>query len=473
MHPSSLWGGYSIGSFGDAGRELIDFLYECGFKVWQTLPFCMTDEYNSPYSSPAAFSFNPYFIDLPELYKKGYITDSELSSARENGAYLCEFSRLKNERLPLLLKAAERAVREEDMRASVTDFLSENPQIKNAARFLILRQRHGGTARQSRSEEKSYEHELLLWGFLHYEFYRQWQSLKKYANEKGIEIIGDVPIYVSLESADVFSSPDNFLLDSSGFPIETAGVPPDYFSPEGQMWGNPIYNYEKMAENGFSWWRERIKHAFKLFDGVRIDHFRGLDSYWSIPRGSKSAANGSWKRGPGAELVKILSEEAGKRLLIAEDLGNIDESVTRLLDDFSLPGMRVFEFAFLGDSDSSHLPHNYINNIVAYSGTHDNNTLLGYLYECERSTRRRIFDYCSYTGEDIDVGCRQVIRTLFASSAGIVILPIQDILGFGADTRMNIPGRSEGNWAYRVTREQLMAVDRKYYRSLAELYGRI
>ena len=473
MHPSSLWGGYSIGSFGDAGRELIDFLYECGFEVWQTLPFCMTDEFNSPYSSPAAFSFNPYFIDLPELNRQGYITESELFAAEGKTEYLCEFSRLKKERIPLLLKAAQRAVKIDSVRERVISFIRKNPQIEKASRFLSLKDKFSGAPWQEWKDGSVSESILIFWEFLHYEFYRQWQELKKYANERGIEIIGDIPIYVSLDSADVYCNRDSFLLDSSGFPTEVSGVPPDYFSSEGQMWGNPIYNYEKMAENGFSWWRERIKHAFKLFDGVRIDHFRGFDRYWSIPANSKSAVNGEWKSGPGEALLRILNEEAGDRLLIAEDLGNIDESVTRLLDDFSLPGMRVLEFAFLGDSDSPHLPHNYINNAIAYSGTPDNNTLLGYLFDCDYGTRRRIFDYCGYTGEDVDLGCRQVIRALFASSAGIVILPIQDILGFGADTRMNTPGKREGNWAYRVTREQIMSVDRKYYRGLAELYGRI
>lgn len=456
LHPSTLYGGYSIGSFGREAKEFVDFLYECGFGVWQTLPFCMTDEFNSPYKSPAAFSLNPYFIDLPTLCDKGYINEEELRFAREKKGYLCEFERLQKERIPLLMRAAERALADRSVRALCEEFSDKNPRIKSACRFLTLR--YGGGEG--------------LWQFLHYEFFTEWQNIRKYANQKGIEIIGDIPIYVSPDSIDVCEAPENFMLDSYGFPSELAGVPPDYFSSEGQLWGNPIYNYENMERDSFSWWRERIRHTLSLFDGARIDHFRGFDAYFSIPRG-KSAREGKWKRGPGERLVEAICEEAGDRLLIAEDLGDIDDSVRELTRRFSIPGMRVFEFAFLGDKDSLHLPHNYINNSVAYSSTHDNNTLLGYLFECEAHTRHRIFDYCGYDGDNIDRGARAVIRTLFCSPAGLVILPIQDVLGFGADTRMNTPGKAEGNWGFRITKEQLFSIDRAYIREINDLYGRL
>lgn len=455
LHPSTLYGGYSIGSFGRGARDFVDFLYECGFGVWQTLPFCMTDEFNSPYKSPAAFSLNPYFIDLPTLFDKGYINKNELTSAREREGYLCEFERLKGERIPLLMRAAERAVSDKKTRLLCEKFSDKNPRIKSACAFLSLR--YGG--------------EEILWQFLHCEFFTEWQSVKKYANEKGVEIIGDIPIYVSFDSIDVREAPESFALDGDGFPSEVAGVPPDYFSSDGQLWGNPLYNYENMEKNSFSWWRERIRHTLSLFDGARIDHFRGFDAYFSIPRG-KSAREGKWKKGPGERLIEVICKEAGDKLLIAEDLGDIDDSVRELIRRFSLPGMRVFEFAFLGDKNSPHLPHNYINNSVAYSSTHDNNTLLAYLFECDSGARRRIFDYCDYEGDNIDVGMRAVIKTLFSSSAGLVILPIQDILGFGADTRMNTPGRAEKNWGFRITEEQLFSIDRAYFRELNDLYGR-
>lgn len=472
MHPSSLWGEYSVGSFGSEAREFVDFLYECGFGVWQTLPFCITDEFNSPYKSPAAFSLNPYFIDLPDLYSQGYITKSELLTAKGEEKYLCEFERLKSERLPLLFKAAGRALQRQSVKECVEAFISDNPRIKKAASFLTASNKYNMEQPSHSIKAGEMSDTERLWQFLHYEFYREWQDLKGYANQKGIEIIGDIPIYVSLDSADVWENPENFMLDARGFPTEVGGVPPDYFSAEGQTWGNPIYNYEKMKEDGFRWWRERIRHTLSLFDGARIDHFRGIDAYWSIPQG-KSAVFGEWKRGPGEALMSAICGEAGGRLLIAEDLGDIDDSVRELRTKFHLPGMRVFEFAFLGDKTSLHLPHNYINDCIAYTATHDNNTMLGYLFECDAYTRARIFKYCGYFGDSIDEGCRSVIRTLFASSAGMVILPIQDVLLFGADTRMNTPGKSFGNWAYRVTREQIMSVDRDYYKNLSELYSRI
>ncbi len=473
LHVSSLWGDYSIGSLGKEAKDFVDFLFDSGFSVWQTLPFCITDECNSPYKSPASFSLNPYFLDLPTLFEKGYISKEELLSERNDFPFLCNFPRLKETRISLLFKASTRAFERKEIRLSVEKFVAQNPRINEVAKFLSLKEENGGLPWQKWRNEHPCEEKLFFWQFLHYEFFTQWMEIKKYANEKGIKIIGDVPIYVSEDSADTWASPEAFLLDKECYPTEVAGVPPDYFSPDGQLWGNPLYNYKEMKKDGFSWWRERIRHTLTLFDGARLDHFRGFDRFWSIPTKSLSAKEGRWKTGEGRALLKVICKEAGEKILIAEDLGDITDSVKRLLSDFSLPGMRVFEFAFLGDTDSPHLPHNYINNCVAYSGTHDNNTLLGYLLECEKDVRSRIFDYCGYFGDSIDEGVRQVLRVLLASSADTVIFPIQDILGFGADTRMNTPGRSGGNWGYRITEPQLSKIDRKELRHQNELYGRI
>lgn len=472
MHPSSLYGEYSVGSFGKEGFEFVDFLYECGFSVWQTLPFCMTDEFNSPYKSPASFSLNPFFIDLPTLSESGYISDSELKSARQKNEYRCEFERLKSQRIPLLFKAAERAMSDKVVAGKVSEFIFKNPRIDAASKFLALKSEYGDVPFQKWEKREPSEREADKWRFLNYEFYRQWQCLKSYANKKGIEIMGDLPIYVSEDSADVWEFPESFLLDAKGYPLEVAGVPPDYFSADGQLWGNPIYNYGLMERDGFSWWKERIRFAFSLFDSVRIDHFRGLDAYFSIPIG-KSAREGKWKEGPGASLVSALREESGEKKLIAEDLGIIDGSVRELMQRFSLPGMRVFEFAFLDGSDSEHLPHNYNKDTVAYTGTHDNNPLLAYLFECSPGERSLIFDYCGYGGTDIDEAVRYIVRAMMASSAGTVIFPIQDILGHGRDTRMNTPSVCEGNWGYRITEGQLDRVDRKGLRALCETYKRI
>ena len=286
-------------------------------------------------------------------------------------------------------------------------------------------------------------------------------------------MIGDIPIYVAVDSADVFGHSDQFLLDDKGYPTAVAGVPPDYFSADGQLWGNPLYNWKKMKADGFSWWRERLGFMLELFDGVRIDHFRAFESFWSVPAAAQTAREGKWIKGPGMALIKALKAIAGERLIIAEDLGDITDAVKNLVKQSGFLGMRVFQFAFLGDPKSPYLPHNYKEKCVAYTGTHDNNTLLGYVWELDAATRARIFEYCGYTEADWNKACEAILHTMLQSHAGLVIFPIQDLLGFGADTRMNTPGKPDGNWSYRVTREQLMALDTKKYCRQNELYGRL
>jgi len=468
MHISSLPGDFSIGSFGKEARSFIDFLYECGFTYWQVLPFCMTDDCNSPYKSYSSFGGNPYFIDLTILKERGLITQSELDAAKQKSPYLCEYDRLNKERLELLSKAAER----EKCKDKIIKFLTLYPQLSHAAEFLALRDANNNLPWQEWTVAKPDEKTLFLWQFIQYEFFNQWMEIKKYANEKGIEIIGDIPIYVALDSADVWASPSQFLLDKDNQPLCVAGCPPDYFSEDGQLWGNPIYNWKAMKNDNYTWWSERIKYMLTLFDGVRIDHFRGLESYWSIPAGSKTAKSGKWVKGPGKALINKIRDIAGDRLIIAEDLGDITPQVTALLEYSKFPGMRVFQFAFLGDENSPHLPHNYIGNCVAYTGTHDNNTLLGYVWENNNETRKNIFEYCGEIENDWNVACKRIVKTMMGSHANTVIFPIQDIFVFGADTRMNTPGTSENNWAYRITTEQLNNVDKKYFLKLNKLYAR-
>jgi len=270
----------------------------------------------------------------------------------------------------------------------------------------------------------------------------------------------------------VWANKNLFQLDSKGSMKALAGVPPDYFSEEGQLWGNPLYNWNKMKEDGYKWWHERISFMLEIFDGIRIDHFRAIESYWSVPKDATTAREGKWVKGPGMDFIKKIKEISGDKLIVAEDLGLITPEVFRLVEKSGFPGMRVMQFGFLDDTNSTHLPHNYINNCVAYTGTHDNNTLLGYVWEASDENRKRLLEYCGYTGDDWNKGYDQIIRTLYASSAGIVIVPIQDILLYGADTRLNTPGKAEGNWAYRVTREQIMSADKEKYARLCELYKR-
>ena len=467
MHISSLYGDYSCGSLGKSAFEFVDFLKSCGFSYWQVLPTGLCDECNSPYKSPSAFAGTPFFIDLEILEKKGLLTEAELENARQQNPYVCEFDRLKSERLPLLFKAAERAKNKDE----INEFIDENKELSDFCEFAALKQANAGRFWKEWTVKTPKAEDVFAWCFIQYEFFTQWQKLKDYAGKNGIKLIGDMPLYVDLDSSDVYFNRELFMLDKNGNPTDVAGVPPDYFSADGQLWGNPLYDYGKMEQDGFSWWKRRIAHNLKMFDGLRIDHFRGIESFFAVKNGETTAKNGRWIKGPGEKLVDAIKQTAGDKLIIAEDLGDITKEVEALLKYSGLPGMRVFQFSFLG-GDNPHLPHNYIKNCIAYSGTHDNNTLLGYLWELDEQTRQRMLCYCGFKGDDWGSGCDDIIRTLFASSAGLVILPIQDVLGYGSDTRMNRPGTAKGNWIYRVTKEQLCGIDKDKYLKLNRTYFR-
>ena len=470
MHLSSLHGEYSIGSFGKEAREFIDFLSDSGFTYWQLLPFCMADSCHSPYKSYSAFAANPLFIDLPTLAKQGLLTYSELEKAVQNTPYLCEYSRLDKDRLPLLRLAHGRTSKEH--REEAHNWILDYPDLCRAVEFLALKQKNNNLHWREWRDAAPLSEEISFWEWVQYEFFREWMSVKKYANEKGIRVIGDVPIYVADDSCDVWASPDQFQLDKNLCPIKVAGVPPDYFCEEGQLWGNPLYDWKRMKSDGYSWWSRRIDYMLTLFDGVRIDHFRGLESYWSVPVTAKSAKEGKWEKGPGRPFIDTLRKIAGNRLIIAEDLGDITPQVEELLLYSKFPGMRVLQFADPKNSASPHLPHNYPKNCIAYSGTHDNNTLLGYLFEMPEEARCRLLSYCNCRSTDWQDICEHIIKTIMASHADTVIFPIQDIFAFGADTRMNTPGTAENNWAYRITHDQLASVDTKKFRFFNELYGR-
>ncbi|MBQ9087097.1 MAG: 4-alpha-glucanotransferase [Clostridia bacterium] len=470
MHLSSLYGNYSIGSFGKESKEFVDFLAKGGFTYWQVLPFCMADDCHSPYKSYSAFGGNPLFIDLPTLAQRGLLTYGELKQAEQQSPYLCEYSRLEKERLPLLRLAASRI--SDGEREDIQKWLEEFPELAKAAEFLALCQKNQDRPWHDWTEQMPEPEELFFWQWIQHEFFHQWMEVKRYANKRGIQIIGDIPIYVALDSCDVWANPEQFQLDKNLRPTKVAGVPPDYFSEDGQLWGNPLYNWKQMRSDGYAWWSRRIEYMLTLFDGIRMDHFRGLEAYWSIPASAKTAKEGKWVRGPGRPLIDKIREIAGDRLIIAEDLGDITPGVEALLRHSKFPGMRVLQFAFLGDTESPHLPHNYPKNCVAYSGTHDNNTLLGYIWEMSPESRARLMSYCNCQKEDWRDGCEMIMKTLMASHADTVVFPIQDIFAYGADTRMNTPGTATNNWAYRITREQLAAVNTEKFRFYNELYGR-
>ncbi len=468
LHISSLPGRFGCGAFGAEAKRFIDFLCDCGFSYWQTLPFCMPDECGSPYKSYTSFGANPYFIDLTSLYEIGLLSAEEIEAAVVPSPYLVDFERLFKTRIHLLKKAASR-VRD---RSEIINFVLSHPELASAAEFLALKEKNGGAPWQEWTDHTPERETLFAWQFIQFEFFRQWRIIKEYAASRSVKIIGDLPIYVSSDSADAWANRSSFLLDERGYPTSVAGVPPDYFSADGQLWGNPLYNYQAMKKNGFAFWRERISHMCELFDGVRIDHFRALESYFSIPQDAESARSGKWVKAPGRELVEVIKEAAGGALVIAEDLGDITPEVRELVEYSGFPCMRIIQFGFLPGENSLHLPHNYPENSVAYTGTHDNNTLLGYIYEMDSGSRRRFFDYIGASGDDFRAATFAATRALLASAARLAILPIQDVFAFGADTRMNTPGVAKGNWQYRITAEQLEGVNRGEIAYYLELYGR-
>lgn len=470
MHVSSLWGDYSCGSFGKAAKEFVDFLSAGGFSYWQVLPFGLVDECNSPYKSYSTFGGNPYFVDLESLFEEGLITSEELNSARQNTPYSCEFERLSEERVNLLLTASKRVNNE--LREKINSFIDNNSHLKDFCRFMALKYANEDAEWVYWSIKDFNEDIEFGWRFIQFEFFTQWAKIKDYANQKGIGIIGDIPIYVSFDSSDVYFNKNLFMMDDNNRLTDVAGVPPDYFAEDGQLWGNPLYKWDEMEKDNFKWWQDRISFALNLFDGVRIDHFRAFESFWAVKGDAETAKEGKWVKGPGMKLINALKSVAGDKLIIAEDLGDITKEVIELVEESGFPGMRVFQFGFLG-GDTPHKPHNYINNSVAYSGTHDNNTLLGYLWETPMDIKNDIMKYCACNPQEWnEQGCQAIIRTIMSSNAGLTIFPVQDLLGYGNDTRLNVPGRARGNWLYRITKEQLGLINTEKYKELNRLYGR-
>lgn len=470
LHISSLWGEYSCGAFGEEGRDFVDFLRDSGFSYWQVLPFCLPNEFASPYKSYSAFSVNPYFIDLKALCDVGLLSSEELQAAKQQTPYVCEFERLESERFALLGKAAERFRGGKDY----DNFFKTHTHTENFCHFMARRAENGDKPFLEWENDGENAFVLKTWKFICYTFVCQWKALKEYANKNGVSIIGDIPIYVAPDSADIWEAPSEFLLDERMRPTRVAGVPPDYFAKDGQLWGNPIYNWKKMKENGFSWWRDRMALMCEFFDCIRIDHFRGIESYYSCAPDAVNARNGKWSKGPGMALVDALKSVCGDKELIAEDLGEITPEVKALVEKSGLPGMRVMQFGFSGEAENPHLPYNYDKNCIAYTGTHDNDTLLGFIWSLDDESRRRVLSYCGFDGDNWDSreSYFSVIRTMMECNARTVIFPLQDLLLFGSDTRMNVPGVEQGNWGWRVTRDQFMSIDRGRLKYLNELYGR-
>ena len=392
MHISSLPSPYGIGTLGKEARKFIDFLVKAGQSYWQVLPICPTSYGDSPYQSFSSFAGNPYFIDLDLLCKEKLLTKKECQSFQwGKDISKVDYGILHENRYPLLHKAFDRFQKKipEDYKAFCKE---QEDWLEDYALFMALKDIYQGAAwsewetdiklRRADALQKVKEElteEIDFWKMLQYLFYKQWASLKSYANEKGIRMIGDVPIYVAMDSVDVWANPSQFYLDENLVPIDVAGCPPDAFSEDGQLWGNPLFRWDIMKKDEYCWWTKRIEKISKLFDVVRIDHFRGFDSYYAIPFGDKTAKNGVWREGPGIALFRTIEKKLGKLNIIAEDLGFLTDSVRKMLADSGYPGMKVIQFAFDTREDGDYLPHNYTRNSVVYAGTHDNDTILGWL----------------------------------------------------------------------------------------------
>ncbi len=490
MHISSLPGDYGIGSFGKDAKAFIDMLSDSGCTWWQVLPFGPTDAWNSPYASISAFAGNPNFIDLESLRDEGLLTDDELTSQKYANPYTAAFEFLNIKRIPVLYRAFTRT--DDAYKEKVKAFAEKNSfWLPDYALYMILKEANLGKEWFDWEDEKQKLHDketvaalmeehadtILFMEFIQFVFFKQWEEIKSYANKKNVKILGDLPMYVARQSSDVWSNRNLFDLAEDGQPKCVAGVPPDYFSALGQKWGNPLYNWDEMKKEGYHWWLERLNASFTLYDAIRIDHFRAFSAYWAVPYEAETAIDGEWRKGPGMDFFNVVIKKFGANKIIAEDLGIIDDGVVKLIEDTGFPCMRVMQFAF-DFSDNMHLPHNMPKNSVAYTGTHDNNTTLGWLWEASPEQRKLALDYAGYTGDNWAEGgwnsksVQAMIRALWAAPSNMAIVPVQDLCGFGSDTKMNMPGVPNGNWAFRISREHLRNIDFGKLKALNKTYFR-
>ncbi|MBQ2662325.1 MAG: 4-alpha-glucanotransferase [Clostridia bacterium] len=471
MHISSLPSKYGIGSLGREAFRFVDFVKNSGLSIWQVLPISPTSCGDSPYQGSSTFAGNPYFIDLELLFEDGLLTEEELESAVYDGnPEKVDYSRLYNERESLLRKAFSRASME--LQTESLAFAANEKWLRDYAQYMV-RKKHFGEKPWQEWDEEGYEidqHELRYYEFEQYIFFKQWNALKEYANKNGVLLMGDMPIYVALDSADVWANPRDFELDAKGKPVCVAGVPPDYFSENGQRWGNPLYDWKHMEQTGFYWWRERMRVAAKRYNIVRIDHFIGMVRFYSIPAEAETAKEGVWRRGPGIKLFQAVADVTQNLTIIAEDLGIVTQQVKALLKKLNLSGMKVLQFAFGSDKRNPHLPHNIREEAVLYTGTHDNDTMLGWwknASEYEKENARM------YLGQlDESNVCFAMIEEAFASRANTVIIPMQDFLELSSDARMNTPSTVEGNWQWRMKEGQATPALSDRILRLNQLYRR-
>lgn len=485
---SSIPSDYGIGTFSREAFRFVDSLVEAGQSYWQILPMGPTGYGDSPYQAFSTFAGNPYYIDLEELVKKGYLSENDLlqSGLQDDGNYV-DYEKQYRVRFPLLRKAYEgsKIGNEKEFQKFVED---NKEWLKDYALFMAIKDSKKGADYFSWEEEirnrkpdamekygEKYASDVEFYMFLQYEFSRQWTALKKYANEKGIQIIGDIPIYVALDSADTWANPDLFQFDEKGKPKAVAGCPPDAFSATGQLWGNPLYNWSHHKETGYDWWMKRLANCFHWYDVVRIDHFRGFDEYYSIPYGDPTAEHGHWEPGPGIELFQVMKEKLGEQNIIAEDLGFLTDSVRTLLKDSGYPGMKVLQFAFDSREESDYMPHNYSENSVVYTGTHDNQTTYTWWKEMSPEDKDVALRYMNFPGGFLTRKklTWQLVVMAERSVSKLCIIPAQDFLCLPGTARINTPSTLGYNWQWRMKKGAFTPALCEKIRKMCKLYGRI
>ncbi len=489
LHISALPSKYGIGSFGSESYEFIDFLKKSKQSVWEILPLNQTGFGDSPYSSCCSYSFNPYFISLESLYGQGLLTKKELKENEDTGRFI-DYGKLYNERFVVLKKAFSRF---DKAKKEFVSFVKKG-DYKDYALYMTLKLKFNNRGFYDWPYEYKYRNpcaleefekenieDVLFWQFLQYEASLSWIVLKGYAKASGIEIIGDLPLYVAYDSVDVWCNPQLFKLDENLVPKKVAGVPPDYFSATGQLWGNPVYNYDKMSEDGYKWWVNRFVSALKYYDYVRIDHFRGFDRFYEIDYGKSDATEGEWVTVPSEELFEKIHKRVSKKRIIAEDLGIIDDGVIQLLEKTGYPGMRILSFAFNGEENNPYLPQNINENSICYTGTHDNETLIGLLEQFSDEDYKTFKNNVKNSIRKLNIKktvnspqsvAKAVIELGFASKSYLFILPMQDIALLGKDYRMNTPGREIANWTLRVPQKCFSNKNSEYVANLAIKYKR-
>ncbi len=490
LHPTSLPGPYGIGDLGPQAYQFIDWLASTGCKLWQVLPLGPTGYGDSPYQCFSAFAGNPYLISPEFLLQDGLLTQDDLNNIPDFNASHVDFGLLIPWKLDLLLKAFSRfASASDDLHKEFDYFCAENAAwLDDYALFMSLKEANGGgawngwnksirTRKQSAMDKarKENQESVQRYSFYQFLFFRQWNKVRAYANELDIKIVGDIPIFIAYDSADAWANPELFFLDEDSLPTVVAGVPPDYFSPTGQLWGNPLYRWDVHKETGYTWWLDRFRAVLKLVDIVRLDHFRGFAGYYEIPFGAKTAETGRWVPGPGSDFFKVLDAKLSDARtseielpIVAEDLGVITPDVVELRDGFKLPGMKILQFGF-DDPKNPFLPHNYPANCVAYTGTHDNDTARGWYDSAPEQERKFALRYLN---TDADHFVQELVRGVWSSVAVYALAPMQDLLNLGGYARMNFPSRLGGNWEWRVKAEDMNDHLADGLRELNELYLR-